>query len=121
MVTYVSLRVGVCRGMLELARRPKYLRFVLQGTDWTTLDALDQLEDEPRPGEHVIAAVWTKATVLHIHGTRNGRRFGEWRQVVTYEPAPDQPPPDVLRDGARWRSWCLSREGCDGGTVSTAG
>ena len=109
MTTYVSLRVGVSRGMLPLRRTPKFLRFVLTGSDWATLDALDQLDDEPREGEHVVAAVLKESSTMHLDGVRNGRRFGAWRKVVTYEPVTPQPPQDLLRDAAKWREWATAQ------------
>lgn len=107
--TQVFLRLGSTRGPLTLRRTPRFPRFVLTGTDWSTLDALDQLDDTPRPGERVIAAEKRDESSVHYDGVRNGRRFGEWHRTATYVPVPDPPPQDVLRDTERWRAWCVAR------------
>lgn len=103
----VSLKVGILRGHLSLARTPKYLRFVMVGADWKTLDALDQLDDSPKPEEHLIAAVKGDESTVHIDGIRNGRRFGEWRRCVTYHLVPEQPDQETMRDREKWQAWCL--------------
>lgn len=111
--TLVSLKHGTIRGSLSLRRCPKYLRFVITGTDWKTLDALDQLDDEPRDGEYLIAAVKSSEGSVHLDGTRNGRRFGEWHRTATYETMPDQPSQETMRDRAEWQKWCMEREAND--------
>lgn len=107
--TRVTLRLGTTRGPLTLRRTPTYLRFVVTGTDWATLDALDQLDDAPRPGETVIAARKADESSIHFDGYRNGKRAGWWERTASYEPVADQPPADVLRDTERWRAWCLEQ------------
>jgi hypothetical protein len=107
--TQVSLKLGTLRGPLTLKRVPRFLRFVVTGTDWTTLDALDQLDDTPREGEHVIAAEKRDESSVHLDGYKNGRRCGWWERTATYEPVPDPPPQDVLRDTAKWQAWCVER------------
>lgn len=47
--------LGALRGPLSLERAPQYLQFVLVGTDWKTLDALDQPDDEANPEEKCYA------------------------------------------------------------------
>lgn len=107
--TQVFLKLGTTRGPLTLKRVPRFLRFVLTGADWKTLDALDQLDDAPRAGEHVIAAEKRDESRMHLDGYKNGRRCGWWENIATYEPVPDPPPQDVLRDTAAWQAWCLER------------
>lgn len=110
MTAYVSLRVGVSRCMLLIERiPPMYLRFVMVGTDWKTLDVLNQPEDTPKEEEHVYATVKKEVSTLHIDGTRGGKRFAEWRRVVVYELVPEQPPQEVLRDTARWQEWATKQ------------
>lgn len=106
----VFLRVGILRGSLSLARTPKYMRFVMVGSDWKTLDALDQLDDEPKEGEYLIAGVIAEQSTVHIDGVRDGRRFGEWRRCVTYAMVAEQPSQDVMRDRAQWQAWCVEQQ-----------
>jgi hypothetical protein len=99
---------GPARGQtLELRRSPRFLR-VCRSPD-LTFDALDQLEDTPKPEETLIA--YEKA------GTSRG--FVEYRgkdrhksgpfQVVRYRMIPDQPDDATMRDGEAWRRWCVER------------
>lgn len=106
----VFLRVGTMRGPLHVLRDPlpRFIRFVIQGTHWPTLDVLDQIGDEPKPNEHVIAAVKVDESVVHFDGTRNGKRCGWNEHSATYEPVPEQPPQDTLRNAALWREWAMS-------------
>lgn len=102
---------GQSRGGLALRRTPKYLRFVVTGTDWKTLDALDQLDDTPAAGERVIVAEKAETSRVHLYGVRNGRRTGWYETMVTYTPVADPPADDVARDTAKYQAWCLAREG----------
>lgn len=106
----VYLRVGTLRGSLRLCRSPKFLRFVMVGGDWETLDALDQLDDTPKPEETVLAAALRETGTVHIDFTRNGRRCGEWLKTATYALVEKQPAQDVLRDTSAWRAWCVAQE-----------
>ena len=105
------LRIGgMFRGpSLRLERLPRFLRFVVRGSDWKTLDALDQLDDKPEPGETVIAAEWTRKTTVHIDRVKDGKRIGEWLDEVTYEYVEPQPSQDVLRDSEAWHQWCMEQ------------
>mgnify|MGYP000626702823 CR=1 FL=1 len=106
----VYLSHGGIRGKgLLLKRQPRFLRFVITGTDWETLDALDQLGDTPRDGEYVIAAEKRDESSVHFSGYRDGKRAGWWERTATYQSVPDQPPQDVLRDTDRWRAWAAER------------
>lgn len=107
--TIVSLRAGQMRGTLSLERAPLYLRFVIRGSDWKTLDALDQPDDSPRDGEAIYAAVKVDVSRVHIDRVCNGRRVGEWRTMAVYELLPDQPPQSVMADWSRWQKFCEAR------------
>lgn len=107
----VYLNHPLCVGSLNLARQPKYLRFVCKQVSscarkW---DALDQLDDVAEEGEYIFAAKKTDSTSVHIDGVRDGRRFGEWHETATYTPIKDQPEQELLADNDRWREWCLSQ------------
>lgn len=106
-----TLRVGGLRvgPTLTLSRRPKYLRFVAVGEDFEQLDALDLLEDEPKPHEKIYAAVLVERGSLHVDGKRNGKRFAEWLDTADYELLAEQPSDEVLRDAAKWQAWAISQ------------
>lgn len=114
MKAFVFLKVVYVREVppLVLTRDPlpKFLRFVVTGDDWQTLDALDQLDDEPKAVERVIAAKMDgKPGTLHLDRWQKGRgRVGEWYRTADYWPVAEQPPDDVLRDREKWRAWCLA-------------
>lgn len=91
---------------IELKRTPRFLRFVIRGTDWGTLDALDQFEDAPAEGERVIVAELKDEFTYHASGTKNGRRTGWWGRTASYKPMDVQPAADVTHDTARWVLWC---------------
>lgn len=95
---------------LWLRRAPTFLRFVRHGEDWSTLDALDQFNDEPKPAETIIVARAVERGVIHIDGVLNGRKGGHWVGHVRYDFIEPQPPEDVLRDTAKWREWCLAEQ-----------
>jgi hypothetical protein len=110
----VFLDVPAIRGKmpaLELRRTPMFLRFVMTGTDWQTLDALDQLDDAPKPEERVLAAVKDgEDGCLHLDSRDNrGRRVGQWFKTATYRLIAPQPEQSVLRDAARWQAWVLQQ------------
>lgn len=111
--------------LLELRRAPTFLRVVRDPTyasaackrgrsEW---DALDQLDDAPRPGEVLLAyrKVGDEGS-MHLLGTRNGRRFGRWIVRATYRLCEAQPDDSVMRDTGRWRAWC--QEQMKGATVN---
>lgn len=96
---------------LSLKRAPVFLRFVLKGDDWKTLDALDQLSDEPADGERVIVAERKNRSVVFMDGTTKGggRRRG-WVVVWWYyHPVLDPPAAEVAGNTASWRAWCVER------------
>lgn len=105
--TIVHLRLGSLRGPLNLERTPRYLRFVIQGAKWETLDALDQPVDSPDGGEKCYAAIRTESSSVHVDGYRNGKRFGEWHKTATYELVADQPSQEQMADYEQWKAWCM--------------
>ena len=76
----VRLNHPLFLGSLSLQRTPKYLRFTYSGAGIAacsrTWDALDQLDDEPRAGETLMAAVLKGRGNMHIDRTVKGRRVG---------------------------------------------
>lgn len=52
---------------LQLERLATFMRFVVQGTDGQTLDALDEVDDTVRPGETIIPArIDGEIGVVHV-------------------------------------------------------
>jgi hypothetical protein len=94
---------------LMVKRAPLYLRFVRRGDDSRTLDCLDQLDDEPKPAEEVIAAERVSSSAVHYKFAGRDKHKSGWYLWVQYAKLPDQPPPEVLRDTASWRQWCRDR------------
>lgn len=94
--------------VLTLKRCPVFLRVVIDAAGG--VDALDQLDDAPRPGEAVY--------VYHRQGAQGcchidsrdgqGRRRGEWFATGDYRLHPCQPPAAVLGDTAAWRAWATA-------------
>lgn len=109
MNTLVHLKLGTLRGGLSLARTPLYLRFVMQGSKWETLDALDQPEDVATEAEKLYAAIKVDSSNVHVDGIRNGKRFGEWHKTATYKLVDDQPSQEMMRDYVRWCEWCMGK------------
>lgn len=96
---------------LILKRAPHYLRAV-QAMDGTW-DALDQLHDEPAPGERIFAyeMVGTPSW-CHINARgKKGERTGGVFHGGQYKLCDPQPTDAQLRDTAAWRFWCSERIG----------
>lgn len=109
----VFLQHGTSRGPIHLARTPRFLRFVIQGTDWLSLDALDQMEDTPAPDETVIVAELVSRGNIHIDGAdKRGRRTASWVSTATYKQVHNPPPREVAADTQQWQAWCYQRAKC---------
>lgn len=102
-----TLRIGGVQfgPMLSLKRTPLYLRFVVTGENWKTLDALDQLDDDAEPHETIIVAKAVRHGSVHVDRTVNGRRVGEWFTQVEYERIEPQPTDDEVRTVSAWQAW----------------
>jgi hypothetical protein len=82
----------------------------VQGTDWSTLDALDLLEDQAAPGETIIAAKWKSESrgIACSRGKGGGcRPFSR----IVYEPADCPLSQEQLANNAHWTEWCHKQEG----------
>lgn len=100
---------------LPLRRAPMYLRVVIDPSG--KVDALDQLDDEPRAGEtvHVYArARW--AGPIHVCGGLNGNRSrvhgSGWVIEADYRHMPDVDG-EGLRDTETWRAWATAQPDLD--------
>jgi hypothetical protein len=88
---------------LNLARAPYFLRVVIQPLG--AVDALDQLDDEPLPGEsiHVYRMVGEPSFVIACSRGKNGgcRRM----TIAEYRLHECQPEHAVARDREQWSRW----------------
>lgn len=95
---------------LTLRRAPVFLRVVRSpGGDW---DALDMLDDEPKPRESVTVYVLTgrpAAACVDGRDRKTGRRFGHRCAIARYRVVDPQPGDEQVRDTAAWRAWCESQ------------
>ncbi len=109
-LTIVQLKVGTLRGSLQLKRTPRFLRFVMTGTDWATLDALDQLDDVAYDGERLLAGTWDGPPwFAMVDGTdKKGKRVGWQERGQLYKLVEPQPSQELMTDTAQWRAWCLA-------------
>ena len=91
--------------VLSLRRAPLFLRVVQDGIDGQ-FDALDQLDDEPKPGEtFTVYRCVENHGMVHLCGSRNGRRWGGWFAHATYCLHGTQPPIEVCVDVRKWQEW----------------
>lgn len=97
---------------LELTRAPLLLRVVVnKAGQW---DALDQLEDQPRPGETI--HVYQQASFdgrVHLYRRGKGARSG-WLTIASYRLFPRQPADQEIRTTAAWRAWTTEQVTPDG-------
>ena len=102
----ISFLDGPAEGTrLSLQRAPYFLRVVIDQAG--KVDALDQLDDEIRPGETAHVYYQTKHLGDAIYCSRGPSRC---RRVVSaeyrlYEEQPDQA---VLRDNQAWVAWATT-------------
>lgn len=85
-----------------LRRAPKLLRVVV--SPHGKLDALDQLEDEPRPREKVF--VYERVgEPSWVHIKMSPRSSSGYYAQVTYRFIDEQPSDGAIRDTRSWRGW----------------
>jgi hypothetical protein len=94
---------GPLDGMsLDIGRAPHYLRVVVD--EQGNVDALDELDDVPRPGERVAVYVRPgESEAMHVD-YRDGKRAARWIVNAAYVHLADVEGED-LRDTAAWRAW----------------
>lgn len=97
---------------LMLHRAPVYLRVVIDASSGG-VDALDQLDDVPAPGESLHAYQWDHAdpalSRFHIRCSRGSKTPSGWYESANYRLVPDQPSDEIMRDVSKWREWCQGR------------
>lgn len=100
------------RVMLTLWRAPEYLRVVrLSDAGKFTWDALDQLDDSPRPREVLLAYRRLGYGRLHLKMAKPHR--SGWRIRATYAFVEPQPDDATMRDVKLWRAWCYEQKARD--------
>lgn len=89
---------------LRLRRAPILLRAVRSSRgNW---DALDQLDDQPRPGETIV--VYVRATAVstyHLCVRGRNRAAGGFYLRADYRVLDEQPEQDHVRETAAWQAW----------------
>jgi hypothetical protein len=104
----ICFRDGPAKGaVLQLQRAPIFLRVAIDAVGG--VDALDQLDDEPREGETLFAyRVDGHATNYHVRCSRP-RRSG-WVIKADYLLVDPQPDAATMLDNEAWQRWALSQE-----------
>lgn len=96
--------------VLSLRRAPLFLRVTKERySDKPLWDALDQLSDEPKPSEDLIAYARTSFDG-HVHIRRDRKAGGSgFFAMATYALVEQQPDDATMRDAAKWREWCQAQ------------
>ena len=91
---------------LMLRRGPVFLRVTRDRAG--ECDALDQLDDSPRPDEQMTVYRLTERPGICHLSTRGkgGKRFGGIFVRANYALCETQPDDSIMRDNALWASWC---------------
>ena len=90
---------------LALGRAPVLLRVVVGPRG--KLDALDQLDDEPREDERIhVYRLASSVTVMRV--SRRPRSQSGWFVVAKYRLLEPQPLDMQVRERAAWNEWCDS-------------
>jgi hypothetical protein len=103
--TMITFQNGFADGkMLRLQRTPYFLRVVM--AEDGSIDALDQLGDEPRDNETVAAYRRISDTdAEYVTKTFDGEVINDLVLVAHYLIVEDQPDEETLRDTSKWRAW----------------
>ena len=89
---------------LELRRAPEFLRVVINFN--AEVDALDQLDDEPKPSEKIYVY---RLTGEPSHGIACSRGKGCKPFVAAdYSLYRQQPPDWIVRNQENWRRWAMA-------------
>ena len=91
---------------LELQRLPLFLRCVIDEDG--TVNALDRLDDVPKPSE-AIYVYRREGPVTLYHVLCTPRRLSGWHRRADYRLYAEQPADEVLRDTHKWREWTAAQ------------
>ena len=95
-----------CGTILALKRAPLFLRVVIDADG--TVDALDQLDDEPKPTEGIFVYIRDgKPSTYHVLCTP--RRLSGWHLDADYRLYAEQPGDEETRDNHAWRKWAAKQ------------
>jgi len=91
--------------VLGLRRAPLFLRVVVDPKG--EVDALDQLDDKPRPSETVtVYRLVENRGMVHVCSRSKGKNTGGYFAMATYEVCPEQPDAETARSATGWPEWC---------------
>lgn len=91
---------------LMLKRAPVFLRVTeLLGE----IDGLDQLTDEPEPGETLHAYVLTEKPG-HMHLNTGRKPGGGFFPIAVYKLVADQPNQSTMKETGAWQAWTRRQE-----------
>ena len=92
--------------ILNLQRAPLFLRVVI--ADDGTVDALDKVDDVPRPDETIHVYLLDKSSVSSGFVCSRGKRRGCERFLsAEYSLFHDQPTDNDARNNAAWSEWAI--------------
>ena len=92
--------------ILNLRRSPLFLR-VVQNRISKEWDALDQLDDIPKPTETIVAyRLLSNDGCMHLLIRGKYKKAGGWYPVSSYGVVEQQPDDATMRDTEKWRAWC---------------
>jgi hypothetical protein len=96
---------GPAKGqVLSLSRATVFLRVVHDNKTW---DALDQLDDTPKPDERIFAYQCSEYKgCAFIDGTGKDGRTGWRTAIASYQLVKDQPTDAEMRSTFGWQKWC---------------
>lgn len=87
---------------LSLTRAPFLLRVTQEGKKF---DALDQVDDEPRPGEKLFVYVLVDGPIRAF--VRRSKPHGSGLVLIAaYRYLEEQPKDEDMRTAERWTDWC---------------
>ena len=89
---------------LNLKRLPRWVRVVIDQSG--AVDALDQLEDEVRPGE--FAFVYRMKGEVQRVIACSRERGCQRMELADYEFYAEQPPQETLRSNDAWQAWATA-------------
>lgn len=101
-----TFTAGPAKGKTLMLQRASIFLRVVVGPDGE-VDALDQLDDEPRPDERLYAYRFSKdGGSIHINSCDSrGHRNGGFFRIAEYSPVEPQPADDQMRTQAAWVAW----------------